>query len=120
VGTIVDANTGARVKEAFVLLVLRQPNPVTSAALSAADGEFEFNYLQPGLYDLQVEKNGYRTSSETDLVVTLDTEVALTGSHGPEGRQTGLEGIAKWVSPGSVAGRFEMQIRPNRLHSMCQ
>jgi TonB family protein len=77
VGKVVDAVTGAPLKDAYVMIVLRDPLPITSAALSAPNGEFEFE-KPPGSYELQVEKGGYRTSSTMGLRIMPDRDLLLS------------------------------------------
>jgi TonB family protein len=95
VGTIIDADTGAQVSGAYVLLVLRKTKPFTIGALSAADGEFDLAELEPGVYELQVEKNGYHTSSTTNIEVTPDKDlllsVKLTPGDPKDGRSLAIE-----------------------------
>ena len=70
-GTVTDAS-GAAVPDAAVTL----KNPATGVTLrfrTGADGSYTFASLPAGLYNITVEKTGFRTAEVTDVNVAVNT-----------------------------------------------
>src|SRR3984893_17156419 len=70
-GTLTDPS-GANVPGAVVTL----RNPATGLSQtfnSGADGRFSFQLLPPGLYDVTVEKPGFRKAEVTAITVAVNT-----------------------------------------------
>ncbi len=78
-GTVVDSS-GAAVPGARVTMKSRATNQVTTA--ESSESGFTLRGLQPGAYDLEVEKTGFKkvvrqdlailTATQSDIVITLD------------------------------------------------
>lgn len=72
-GAVVQSKSGASVRKALVLL---RGNPNSSAAvgtLTNASGEFTFRNLDPGLYTLEVEKDGWVAARDSKALTATVT-----------------------------------------------
>ena len=75
-GTVLDAS-GAVLPGATVTLTNVQTNQ-TAMAVTTDTGAFVFPQLQPGLYKVAVELQGFKTASYTDIAINVGQEYSLT------------------------------------------
>jgi hypothetical protein len=71
VGTVVDQSGGA-VPNAVVTISDKQTGQ-TRSDKTEADGRYAFGNVQPGIYDVKVAAPGFRTVSNNDVGVTVNT-----------------------------------------------
>ena len=84
---VVKDSSGAAVPDSSITVTDIDTNEVRST-VTGNDGSFRIPALQPGHYTIRVEKNGFKTASETgltldvaqQLVVNLTLEVGATSS----------------------------------------
>src|ERR1700757_2901875 len=74
-GTISDPS-GAAVPDAEVT-VRNQGTGVSTVIHSSADGEFVVLYLDPGTYEVSIQKNGFGTLVLKDVAVSVGTRAIL-------------------------------------------
>ncbi|MDQ3651953.1 MAG: carboxypeptidase regulatory-like domain-containing protein [Acidobacteriota bacterium] len=94
-GTIKDP-TGAVVPGAQVSLINKQTNS-TATAQSSDSGDYQFNDLLPGEYDIRVEAANFKTLTLTDVRVELNQTTDV-----PTQLQIGLQGEVVEVSAGGA------------------
>src|SRR6202165_831191 len=74
-GTVTDSS-GAAVPTADI--TVRNQNTGISATLqSGAEGEFTFLYLDPGTYDIAIQKAGFNKLVLKDIAVTVGTRAVI-------------------------------------------
>jgi len=71
VGTVVDSSGGG-VPNASITITEKQTGQSRSDK-SEADGRYAFGNVQPGVYDVKVTAPGFRTLSQNDVSVTVNT-----------------------------------------------
>lgn len=80
-GRVFDGETGAPIENATVVLAFPDPGDGSEArqevATTGPDGDYEFDAIPAGAYDLSFVKSGYRASSVTnfDVVAGQDNVV---------------------------------------------
>ena len=74
-GTITGRVMGSLVPLKNAQVVLVQHDDVVAATTSDEDGNFRFNYLDPGYYDIKTVKDGYRTRITLRVPVSPDRTV---------------------------------------------
>ena len=67
-GKVKDASTGELLP--FVAVILEQNGTVKGTAQTDFDGEYKFNSVTPGTYDLKVQNMGYNKQMLTGIVVS--------------------------------------------------
>ena len=70
VGNIADQN-GAVVQGATITITNKGTNQVREAT-SGSDGEYTISNILPGVYDVKVTKQGFTTSTQTDLTISAN------------------------------------------------
>src|SRR5262245_52183664 len=70
VGNVADQN-GAVVQGATITITNQGTNQVREAT-SGSDGEYTISNILPGVYDVKVTKQGFTTSTQTDLTITAN------------------------------------------------
>jgi hypothetical protein len=74
-GTVTDS-TGAAVPGAVI--TVRNPNTGVTATLQAgAEGDFTFLYLDPGTYEVSIQKGGFNKLVLKDITITVGTRAII-------------------------------------------
>jgi len=74
-GVVTDAN-GSALPGASVTLISEQ-NRVSRTAVSNEEGRFSFASVQPGMYSVKIEKQGFQTLVRTSNALTASDTLAL-------------------------------------------
>ncbi len=76
---VVKDSTGGSVPDAQVTVTSVETNATRTAA-TGADGEYRFNALQPGHYNVKMEKAGFKTQNQTGLTLDVTQEIVVNAA----------------------------------------
>src|SRR3984957_15914545 len=117
VGTVMD-NSGAVVPGAKVT-VTSVSTGIAKSAVSKATGEYTVNYLNPGTYNVEVTANGFSTTKQQGIELTLTQQARANlqppvGSAPEQGTVQGAPPLLQTEasSLGTVVGEVETQNLP--------
>jgi hypothetical protein len=76
---VVKDTSGGSVPDATVTITSVETNSVRTAT-TGADGEYRVPGLQPGHYNVKVEKSGFKTENQTGLTLDVTQEITVNAS----------------------------------------
>lgn len=77
IGTVTDA-TNAAVPTASVTVKNKETGAVRSVS-TTADGAYNIPTLQPGIYEVEIKKDGFRTTRQDNIELTANTTIRVDG-----------------------------------------
>jgi hypothetical protein len=98
-GQVLDAKTGKPIDDAYLVALRREPAESTSGSLSGGGGNFDFDNLKPAVYEVMVEKNGYKTATAGDLLVRPNEKVVVRVLLHPGDPSSGDRLDGHYISP---------------------
>ncbi len=101
---IVKDSSGGAVPDATVT-VSSVETDVTRTSTTGPDGEYRFSAMQPGHYNVKIEKNGFKTSTQTNFNLDVAQELVVNAARevGTSTQTVTVTGEAPLVETGTSA-----------------